>query len=118
MGVLTLRQPADLRRIFGFKEQEYQMNARMRRIERAYLGPVVIAGNGAGGRLRSGRWTRFLRALERTRLLLRSPIASLRWARAKRRTAASQRQAQTSNWQGRRSNSFAECEKDGIVMGF
>jgi hypothetical protein len=68
--------------------------------------------------LRSGRWARFQRGLKRAMLLLKSPIASFRWARAKRRAAASKRPAPSSDWQGRRSNSFAECEQDGIVMGF
>lgn len=50
--------------------------------------------------------------------LLRSPIASFRWARAKHKALAKLTQNGVSGWQGRRSNSFAECEQDGIVMGF
>ena len=51
-------------------------------------------------------------------LILRSPIASFRWARAKHKALAKLKQNGISDWQGRRSNSFAECEQDGIVMGF
>jgi hypothetical protein len=51
-------------------------------------------------------------------LLLRSPIASFRWARAKCQAVANKKQNGISNWQARRTNSFAECERDGIVMGF
>jgi hypothetical protein len=49
-------------------------------------------------------------------LLLQSPIASLKWARAKRK-ALTPKQDSSYDWQGRRSNSFAECERDGIIMG-
>ncbi len=93
------------------------MNARMRRIEGPNAGLLVIAYDAASG-VQSGRWTRFLWALKRTRLLLGSPAASFRWAMAKRKAAARKEPVKTSGWQGRRKNSFAECEQDGIVMGF
>ena len=94
------------------------MDARMRRVERPSADLLVVASDAGGGCLPLRRWARFQRALERTRLLLGSPIASLRWARAKRRAAARKKSAPASKWQGRRKNSLAECEQDGIVMGF
>ena len=90
------------------------MNARMNKAKRCqanlYLvSPEVISG------LQAGRWIKFQRDLERIRLLLGSPIASLRWAIAKRRANAGKN---AMNGKRRRSSSLAECEQDGIVMGF
>lgn len=93
------------------------MNARMNRVERPNTGLFVIACNNAGGSLPLGRWARLQRTLERARLLLGSPIASFRWAMAKKRLAK-KTPAGTLDWQGRRSKNFAQCEQDGIVMGF
>ena len=52
-------------------------------------------------------------------LILRSPLVQFfRWAQAKHKALAKVNQNGVSGWQGRRSNSLAECERDGIVMGF
>ena len=94
------------------------MDARMRRVERPSADLLVVASGTGGGCLPLGRWARFQRAWERAKLLLESPIASFRWARAKRRAADRKKPTPASGWQGRRKNSLAECEQDGIVMGF
>jgi hypothetical protein len=70
-------------------------------------------------RIRPGRVSCPLqKKLKRMLLLLRSPIASFHWARDKHKALAKLKQNAASGWQGRRSNSFAECERDGILMGF
>ncbi len=96
------------------------MNARMKLIAHERAGLFVVSADvaGADGRLQVGKWASLQNGLKRMLLLLRSPIASVRWARAKRQAVASKKQNGLSNWQGRRTNSFAECERDGIVMGF
>jgi hypothetical protein len=96
------------------------MNARMKLIAREPSGLFVVSAHvaGADGCLQVGKWASLQNGLKRMLLLLRSPIASVRWAWAKRDAVASKKQNSVSNWQGRRSNSFAECERDGIVMGF
>jgi hypothetical protein len=96
------------------------MNARMKLVARERAGLVVVCADmaGADGRLQAGKWVRLQNGLKRMLLLLHSPIASFRWARAKRKAVARKKQDSVSNWQGRRTNSFAECERDGIVMGF
>jgi hypothetical protein len=94
------------------------MNAQTSVVRRFSVGPCVVLHEACEG-LPRGRWIRIQRALERIRLLLGSPIASFRWARAKRRAASGKKKnSGASDWQGRRSNSFAACEQDGIVMGF
>ena len=96
------------------------MNARMKLAAREHAALFVISAEAAGGRGRShaGKWTSLQKKLKRMLLLLRSPIASFRWARAKHKALAKLKQNGVSGWQGRRSNSFAECERDGILMGF
>jgi len=96
------------------------MNARMKLITQERAGLFVVSADVAGidGRLQAGKWASLQNGLRRMLLLLRSPIASIRWTRAKREALASKKQKGVSNWQGRRTNSFAECERDGIVMGF
>lgn len=94
------------------------MNARMKLIaqERAGLFVVCAEVAGADGSLQAGKWARLQNGLKRMLLLLQSPIASFKWARAKHKALAP-KQDSSYDWQGRRSNSFAECERDGIVMG-
>lgn len=94
------------------------MNARMKLIARERAALFVVSADAAGndGRLQVGKWASLQNGLKRVLLLLRSPIASFRWA--KRKAVANKKQNGISNWQGRRTNSFAECEQDGIVMGF
>jgi hypothetical protein len=96
------------------------MNARMKLIAQERAGLFVVSADvaGADGRLQVKKRASLQNGLKRMLLLLRSPIASLRWARARREALASKKQKSGSNWQGRRTNSFAECERDGIVMGF
>jgi hypothetical protein len=94
------------------------MNARMKLVGRNCASLYVISHDRAGGSLELKNWIRLRRKLKRVSLLLRSPVASFRWAVAKCKAAPGKRQAGISGWQGRRSNNFAECEKDGIVMGF
>ena len=55
------------------------MNARMKSVD---AGLLVIVSKQA---CKQGKWTRVWRALGRIGLLLGSPIASFRWARAKRK---------------------------------
>jgi hypothetical protein len=90
------------------------MNARMNKAEHCQANLYLISPEVIGG-LQAGRWIKFQRALERIRLLLGSPIASLHWAIAKRRINAGKK---AMNGKRRRSSSLAECEQDGIVMGF
>jgi hypothetical protein len=94
------------------------MNARMKLIAREHAGLFVVSADAAGAdrSLQAGKWARVQNGLKRMLLLLQSPIASLKWARAKRK-ALTPKQDSSYAWQGRRSNSFAECERDGIVMG-
>jgi len=93
------------------------MNARMKLIARERATRFVVSAGvaGADGRLQSGKWARLQNRVKRMLLLLQSPIASFRWARAKSQVLARKNQ---DNWQGRRSNTFAEYERDGIIMGF
>jgi hypothetical protein len=92
----------------------YQMNARMNKAEYCQTNLYLISPEVIGG-LQAGTWIKFQRALERVLLLLGSPIASLRWAVAKRRVRAGKK---AMNGKCHRSSSLAECERDGIVMGF
>lgn len=96
------------------------MNARMKLVAREHAALFVISAEaaGGGGRSRAGKWTWLQKKLKRMLLLLRSPIVSFRWARAKHKALAKLKQNAVSDWQGRRSNSLAECERDGILMGF
>ncbi len=93
------------------------MNARMKLVGQNPSLYVISCDQASGG-LQSKKWIRLRRALKRVKLLLRSPVASFRWAMAKHKAAARGKQTSVPGWQGRRSNNFAECEKDGIVMGF
>jgi len=96
------------------------MNARTKLVAREPAALFVVSLKAAGGRGRSQREKGiFLQEkLKRMLLILRSPVASFRWAWAKHKAAAKLKQNGIPDWQGRRSNSFAECEQDGIVMGF
>lgn len=96
------------------------MNARMKLVAREHAALFVVAAEaaGGGGRSLAAKWTRLQKKFKRMLLLLRSPIASFRWARDKHKALAKPKQNAASGWQGRRSNSFAECERDGILMGF
>jgi hypothetical protein len=94
------------------------MNARMKLVGQNRASLYVISHDRAGESLESNKWIRLRRALKRVKLLLGSPVASFRWTMAKHRAAARKKQTSVPGWQGRRSNNFAECEKDGIVMGF
>jgi hypothetical protein len=96
------------------------MNARTKLValEPAALVIVSAEAAGGGGRSQTERWTLLQKRLKRMLLILRSPIASFRWARAKHKALGKQKQNGVSGWQGRRSNSLAKCEQDGIVMGF
>jgi len=96
------------------------MSARIKLVAREPAALFVVSAKAAGDRGCSPteRWTLLQNKLNRMLLILRSPIASFRWARAKHKAAAKLKQNGIPDWQGRRSNSFAECEQDGIVMGF
>jgi hypothetical protein len=96
------------------------MNARTKLVAREPAALFVVSAKAAGGRgcSQTERWTLLQKKLKRMLLILRSPIASFRWARAKQKAAAKLKQNGIPDWQGRRSNSLAECEQDGIVMGF
>jgi hypothetical protein len=93
------------------------MNARTKLVAREPAALFVASAEAAGGRSQTEKWTFLQKKLKRMLLILRSPIASFRWARAKHKALAKLKQNGVSGWQGRRSNSFAECERDGIVMG-
>lgn len=90
------------------------MNARIKLVARGCAALFVVSAESAGGRGRS----RAKKKIKRMLLILRSPLASFRWARAKHKALAKLNQNDVFDWQGRRSNSFAECERDGILMGF
>lgn len=94
------------------------MNARMKLIARERASRFVVCADVAGGEGRlPGKWARLQNRLKRMLLLLQSPIASFRWAQAKRKAAARKKQNSVPNWLGPWTNSFAECERDGIVIG-
>ena len=90
------------------------MNARTRPVGNA-VGLHVVTGEMVGVQLHAGRWNRVCKALQRIRLLMAAPVASLRWGWAKRRIVSKKRKAQQRL--GRR-NGLADCARDGIVMGF
>jgi hypothetical protein len=90
------------------------MNARMNKAEDCPANLYLISPEVIGD-LQAGRWIKFQRDMVRIQLLMGSPIASLHWAMAKRRAKAGKK---AMNGKGRRSSSLAECEQDGIVMGF
>ena len=96
------------------------MSARTKLVAREPAALFVVSAKAADGHGRSQteRWTLLQKKLNRMLLILRSPIASFRWARAKQKALTKLKQNGIPDWQGRRSNSFAECEQDGIVMGF
>lgn len=95
------------------------MNARTKLLARERAALFVVSAEMAGGGCsQTGKWALLQKKLNRMPLILRSPTASFRWARAKHKALAKLTQNGVSDWQGRRSNSFAECERDGIVMGF
>jgi hypothetical protein len=101
-------------------ERFLKMNARMKLVTREHAALFLISAEaaGGGGSLQAGTWTSLQKKLKRMLLLLRSPIVSFRWAWAKHKALVKLKQNAVSGWQGRRSNSFAECERDGILMGF
>jgi hypothetical protein len=94
------------------------MNARTKLVAREHAALFIVSAEAAGGRSLAGKWISLPKKLKRMLLLLRSPIVSFRWARDKHKALAKLKQNAVSGWQGRRSNSFAECERDGILMGF
>jgi hypothetical protein len=96
------------------------MNARMKLVAREHGALFIVCAEAAGGcrRSQTGQWTSLQKKLKRMLLLLRSPIASFRWAWAKHKALAKLQQDAVFNWQGRRSNSLAEYARDGILMGF
>jgi len=93
-----------------------QMSARIKRIERNRVGLFLIAGSEASKGPQAGKWTRFRRSLGRIGLLGRSPIASILWARAKRKAGAGKGHANAAA-KPQRARGLAECANDGIVMG-
>lgn len=97
-----------------------KMNARMKLVTREHAALFVISAPvaGGGGRSQAGKWASLRNKLKRTLLLLRSPMVSFRWARAKHKALVKLKQHAVSGWQGRRTNSLAECERDGILIGF
>jgi hypothetical protein len=101
-------------------ERLLKVNARMKLVARQHAASFVVSAEAADdrGRSQTGKWTLLQKKVKRMLLLLRSPIASFRWAWAKHKALAKLKQNADSGWQGRRSNSFAECERDGILMGF
>jgi len=96
------------------------MNARMKLVARGPAALFVVSAEPAGGRRcrQTGKWTTLQKKLKRMLMLLGSPLASFQWAWAKHKALAKLKQNAAFDWQGRRSNSFAECERDGILMGF
>jgi hypothetical protein len=94
------------------------MNALTKAEIRCKGGLLVISPDKDCEGLKRGRWARFQRTLGRIRLLLRSPVASLRWTRAKRRVESRKKGMSTPENKGRRSNSLMECVMDGIVPGY
>ena len=90
------------------------MNARMKKAKHCQANLYLISPEAIGD-LQAGGWIKFRRAVERIRLLLGSPIASLRWAIAQRRVKVGKK---TMNGKRRWNSSLVECERDGIVMGF
>jgi hypothetical protein len=90
------------------------MNARMKTVGPCNTGLVVISPGMARGGSQPGRWIRFRRALGRMGLLLGSPVASYRWARATRKAIA-----RKSEIQGPVNQSDVEADYEGVrVMGF
>jgi len=90
------------------------MNARMKTSGRPGVSPFVITPDQACRALPQGTWTRLQRALGRLVLLMGSPIASFRWARAKRRALAQKNEAQLSRKQNH-SDGFADGEGLGVL---
>jgi hypothetical protein len=100
------------------KDEGLLMNARMKLMARERASRFVVSADvaGADGLLQAGKWARLQNRLKRMLLLLQSPIASFRWARAKRKALAPKHDSRYA-WLSPWTNSFAECERDGIVMG-
>ena len=82
------------------------MNARIKSVEQPGAGLLIVVSYKACSGLQQGRWTRIRRALGRIRLLLGAPIASFRWAKAKRRASS------------RKNEAAVESECDASVMGW
>src|SRR5579871_2748927 len=82
-------------------ERFFNMNARMKLVAREHAALFVISAEaaGGGGRSATGQWTSLQKKLKRMLLLLRSPIASLRWARDKDKALAKLKQNAVSGWQ-------------------
>ena len=89
------------------------MNARIRIVTRISVYPFVVSPIDTSS-MGFGNWRKFQRTLGRMRLLLGSPIASFRWAMAKRWAASRKKKTNQSS----RVSNFAQYERDGIVMGF
>ena len=98
------------------------MNARTKEVEGNRVGLHLVSSMGAKHGVRSGRWTRIKRTLGRMGLLMVSPVASFRWARARRNASCRQRQGvpgkAAGNGKSRRMNGLEECAYDGFVMGY
>jgi hypothetical protein len=96
------------------------MNARTKLVTREPAALFVVSAEPAGdrGRSQTDKWTLLQNKLKRMLLISRSPIASLRWARAKHKALGKLNRNRVSA-QGRMSNSFADPERNGILlMGF
>jgi hypothetical protein len=90
------------------------MNARMKTVARFHAGLRAISSEKARRGLQSGWLIRLRRALGRMGLLLGSPVASYRWARATRKAIA-----RRSEIQGPVNQSDVEADYEGVrVMGF
>jgi hypothetical protein len=97
------------------------MNARTKKVEGNHVGLHVISCRGESHGVQPGRWTRIKRTLGRIGLLMVSPVASFRWARAKRNARYRQQGIPgiaTGRAKPRRVSGLAECANDGIVMGY
>jgi hypothetical protein len=94
------------------------MNARTKLVTREPAALFVVSAEPAGdcGRSQTDKWTLLQNKLKRMLLISRSPIASLRWARAKHKALGKLNRNRVSDWQDGRSNSLADSERNGILM--
>jgi hypothetical protein len=90
------------------------MNARMTTVERRRFRRLIVAADRDHDGASAAWWVRWLRAGQRVRLLLRSPMASLRWAIARRRVAATRRGADVSSDQSGSASVAAGSMRDRI----
>ena len=92
------------------------MNARMKTSGRLGVSLFVIAPDQDRRGVPQGTRLRLQRALGRLRLLMSSPIASFRWARAKRRVTAQRNGTEVS---GSQSHAAGVASDEGLgVLGF